>query len=942
MTIAERIEKIIAKRNGSLKKRFEDLEPKAKALIEFAHEISSLKETGGVKSLQDKIPKFREIWDEHFKDLGETTNDNLDESTNDEINTISKLVSAIKKKVGEIGKEKQQPIWAGSLAAAHSRISKDVIEICIMGPVSTGKSTFLRGLTGAPDYVLPTGNDKTTAARSTFVNSEEKKAVITFYTKGEFRDIINTYVKELNNSKIEDKPPLPELKEDDDIKDYCTKLIQDDKTFNTTNYKSRDYHSKTGILITDYFDTFKRYVQNVNDYLKYLGHKEERLYEKEINNKELEPFVSYRFPKDQKATKEKDHELYCRAFAVKEAKIYWPLVCGETDLGYVSFVDTMGIGEPKFLVEQDLLDIVKSRADLALALCCLKSNDDSFDSGHEQDKNFLSLLSKLKDRELQNWIYYLCNRHSDSCNEENFKEKILKQMEQGDDGFSLKPEYWESLRFKMEDKINTGDIADFLKSKLLRHLESDIERMDDFFISDAENTIEDLYEKMRKWSTALELLLGAVPSMASKKEHVDYEVLTLFKNFREAIKDLLNTMNAKNETHCKTITGDIYPLLSNPEIFAIIKTDRPDIEFKSTEKNDNNVYDLRQDEKTRHSIMIALNNCRREYPDLESKGILDQYERDLNDEESKAKNKVQELKNYIGKNKEFLVEWLDDTAKVITYINQRICAQVDPTPENYEVQTFGRELRCFYELREKIFKGVYDRTKNIKRCIDDSEKDNDQPQKEDSNQSQGGKKLTLYEYFNGKGSDYEGETQKLQKEIANKLFGIYDSAMNDNHEPVAGTERLRKLANDDKEGPLGKAISDFLEKKVDLNEIVRTKAKNNLLDSLLHVNLQYHGIEDIAYSFFRCLFDIDYRLRTRLCEMYIDTFREYHIYETLYRNFFNDVFDYNAESKPAYLRLKNIIEERISKNYDSTDIGKCDAAIKCIKNMLELTKKKFN
>ena len=166
MSIAEKIQNIVHERQNDIAPKFNVLWENAKQQIDFAHNLQSLIRDEKWLILLKEYPDFKKEWH------------SISKSVEDYISNVFTNVGI---------KDGNTYIPKGYYEVIFHKTHKDTIEICITGPVSTGKSVFLRALTGAPEYVIPSGSCKTTAARTIFSNSKTKGAKVSFYTTNEIK-----------------------------------------------------------------------------------------------------------------------------------------------------------------------------------------------------------------------------------------------------------------------------------------------------------------------------------------------------------------------------------------------------------------------------------------------------------------------------------------------------------------------------------------------------------------------------------------------------------------------------------------------------------------------------------------------------------------------------------------------------------------------------------
>lgn len=868
MTIAQQIEEIIHRRENDIRPRYDALWNQAKPVIDFAYELKKLINSPEWKLLLSKNPSVKAIWEK-------------------EDETVRKFIDLVINRLGEpcvdadsdciITNSEGETLYelADNLDAVKQRVNKTEVEVCVMGPISTGKSVFMQGLTGAPDYVIPDGRKKTTAARTTFMNipkDGKRRAVVHFLSKKEFKKIFNTYVEQLNKvSKGRQKFPIWDG--EGSFAAHCEKIKKCDSF--ATNQFTKDVIPGIGTLVeaTAYFDTFAElYVQFANDIEKYIEHPDIPLDYSKIQKGDLIPYVSY---KKQLADKDVTSGI---ALAVKEVEVYWPLETSKHEnLGRLNLVDTMGIGEPKFSVEEDLLDIIRKRADLAIALCKIQNDGDDLSTGHPNDPNFLKVLSKLKKRHPQNWVYYLANNTAGTGispeTEGILRDALWTEMAKGDAAFSLNKNYWRAYEFmnKIGKKyvVNREQITSYFVETVLANLKNDIEIIDKQFISQAESDLKDTLEMLPE----LELLFVKTDKESIDVSDEDSLLNTTTKiamnRIASSLQNERNAIAKENAGHCERIINEIYPLLCYPEIFSLYNIEIPNEKnlFITWDGKSENLKDLRHRELLIYMILNEFNsyrinpdNHKLSFADAKTKFI---QEVGQSDKWKDSKDDFEELLK-----DEFFSDYYQQTGEAIIGSQCLINPQTQYHDVKKEVvfkNNVGRELQFFYEIREKILYGILNRLETTE-CK--------------------GVKKSLTDYF-------ADETDKVINRICKSIYLalVQENIVDDDQGPESDYSNwFSSFVRQSKGKKLLQVIDEFLETKINLNEIVIHKQADTLLNNLCRVQLSYLTPNDAAYSFFACLFSIDRHLRWTLWQMYVRTFEDFGIYTPCLNIFINTVF----------------------------------------------------
>lgn len=924
MAISEQIDSIIRARKNDIEPKFQMLWRDSIPLIDFATHLRALIQSPEWSLLLEKNPQFKNLWDSCIESFG-----------NEKIHVSNLFLDTVLENIGTYTEDEGVSSYSesGYFSALKSRLGKENIEICVMGPVSTGKSSLMQGLTGAPIELLPTGTGKTTAARTTFINSNERKAVVYFYTIKEFEIIFNTYIENFNKVlETERKKSFPKWNhKTKNLNDFCEELKKHE-SFDDTNFENKQIPGlETMISAIDYYNTFSEfYVKGCEDYYDILGESPRPFKDNEIMQGKLVPFASYK--KNLNDTKPTSFI----ALGVKEILAYWPLQASSNEqyenLGKLALVDTMGIGEAKFRVEEDLREIIKSRADLAIALCKIHNDKDDFEANHQQDKKFLKVLSGLKDRKPEQWVYYLANEHADSgitpSVVEEFRDKIWETIGKGADKFELNKDNWRSLPFMIKSseedyqnglEVNYDEIARYLVQTVLANLTRDIDKIDQYFIDKAKSE----YTKAKSYIEKLQLLFkklsGSTIDISDESKLLEISTQNTIQALINSTKAVRSEVAKENPTLCSHIIDSVYPLLFEPELYRIFNISIPNdnifLNWKVGNKSSSvDLSVLENDTQFRETIIYNIlselnyylvNPSRHDSSFREAKTYL---ESELKDTEALQDDLpyYQELLN-----SKFFENIYNQTKEVIT--NDlipivRYGSQVTEGHDNEKKAIFenhvGRELEIFYTKREDILKGIWNR-------LDTS--DCESVNKE------------LTDYFNNK-----------TNEIVDKFAkAIYDTLCNDgtidNENIVDYKNWLLQFVEKSKSTKLIKVTQDFINTQIDLNSIVTKMRANTLLKNMCKVELCYDTPEDAAYSFFDCLFRIDRELRLAFWHMYTETFKDYGIYAPALNIFMNCVLCVNSISAvktDEYNEFKNLITDEKKRKFASSENGQLAKAKK--------------
>lgn len=269
-----------------------------------------------------------------------------------------------------------------SLEDGIRRFDRDYISIATVGKERQGKSQFLQSVGDLDNSIIPAYDATScTGATSIIWNAPEVpkgsvRATITFRQPAELLDIVTPYVRELDPSYL-DNGPL----QFDDIGYINLALLSMNMETGNANQATALKHLTS---IVEHFD----------DIRELFGASPVTLTDPEL----IKTFVAQNNGRD---INDPQVEFYYKYLAVSRADIYCPFF---TDTGRVRLVDTVGIGDTKYGIEDMMLNTVDRECDAAIVVTRPISGIQTSD----QDL-YNSLREKFKLRDTSKWLFYLAN-----------------------------------------------------------------------------------------------------------------------------------------------------------------------------------------------------------------------------------------------------------------------------------------------------------------------------------------------------------------------------------------------------------------------------------------------------------------------------------------------------------------------------------------------------
>ena len=347
------------------------------------------------------------------------------------------------------------------------RFDREQLSIATVGKERQGKSKFLQSVGALDNNIIPAYDATScTGATSIIWNTPTMakgtvRAVITFRQPDELMEIVKPYIMELDPNYLKER-----------------KLAFED----IGDLKSSYFHPKEGderqasamehlMSIVDHFDE----IQHL------FGSSTITLTDPEL----IKTYVA----QNNGLTKYKDadYEEYHNWIAVKRADIYCPFY---TDVGRLRLVDTVGIGDTKYGIEEMMLHTVDQECDAAIVVT-------KPISGIQQPDQALyrSLRERFELRNTSLWLFYLVNHHVGQ------NDKTVASFEQG-----VKNSRWSVADCRIVDSSNPDTVRDDFLMPMLKTLLNNMDAIDGAYLNEI-----DVQEKAAK--KKIKALLEELPSM---------------------------------------------------------------------------------------------------------------------------------------------------------------------------------------------------------------------------------------------------------------------------------------------------------------------------------------------------------------------------------------------------------------------------------------------
>lgn len=271
-----------------------------------------------------------------------------------------------------------------------ARFERDSLNIATVGRARQGKSTFLQAIGNLGDDIIPAFDAGDCTGAVSIIRNDSNmepgqvRVDLTFRTQEELLNIVKGYINNISPEYLEKRPvtyehiaqiSIPmlakEIKSGDAGRtiqlEHLRRIVDDFKGASDNKSESvRKLCGQPGRSLSDP-NEIRRYVAQNNG--------------KSIDDPQRENYYSY--------------------LAVKQAVINCRF---SDDVGKLVLVDTIGLGDTQFGIEEAMLDTVDKQCDAALVVT-------KPDSGiKDQDQRLYELLrNRFEYRDTSQWLFYLAN-----------------------------------------------------------------------------------------------------------------------------------------------------------------------------------------------------------------------------------------------------------------------------------------------------------------------------------------------------------------------------------------------------------------------------------------------------------------------------------------------------------------------------------------------------
>lgn len=377
------------------------------------------------------------------------------------------------------------------------RFSRKQIHISFVGRAGQGKSLVMQNISGLSGEIIPSSNgEDCTGAKSIITNSGDDTvtAEITFYTRKEYKDIVNKYLSEIFGKDVY------EIDSVDEIEGLKQKQLQ--SKIDITSAQKQSLYLQ-----------LEKYIEHSAEVIPLLGSV------KKIPAEEIESYVAQYNSKYKK-------QKYFTYLGVKVANI----LCAfpYKDCGKIVLVDTIGLGATALDIREQMLETVSNDSDVIL----LMTRPDAQRPRIEQDDiDIVNDISKKMTADYtRRMLFWIINEvNSDVSNNTAGIPFIMETLKKMPD-FPVA----DKLRVDCKDKET---VEKKLLVPVLEKLSRNLPEMDDVLLGKAEKSLYRLYQEYHLIANRIGETFKASVDEDAKREF-DSKIVDIIGEMTNSVREL--------------------------------------------------------------------------------------------------------------------------------------------------------------------------------------------------------------------------------------------------------------------------------------------------------------------------------------------------------------------------------------------------------------------
>ena len=420
--------------------------------------------------------------------------------------------------------------------AAINRFNRNRINVGIVGMARNGKSLTLQSITDLDDRVIPT-SDKSdcTGAVSIIENwpdmpRGEVKATITFKTEQQMVDIIQSYLDVL-------------------ITDPAKKI---------TIYSMEQIATIDMMDVANRMEQFSVAGNKKNHLAKYVEHYQiwAPLVKKggtlDLSDPgEIQPYVAQHDPKET--------EFYYENLAVETCVIRCAF--DYRDAGKITLVDSVGLGDTKLGIADDMIEVVKDKSDVVIFL-----HKPTSGAGGAVPEDIELIYNKIysacPDKNLNDWMSWLINEDKRDSNHAYLTQAALKTIESSG---------WAGAIKKIVDVSQKEELRKNFIIPVLESMRKNLGKIDALYLKDLETALDSVRGAYGiLCNGAEELLDSKIGDSLAQHGHREKYIDQMTRNLNGKLRALAMEEKEKREVPCTILQDRVETILDDMRTGAMV------------------------------------------------------------------------------------------------------------------------------------------------------------------------------------------------------------------------------------------------------------------------------------------------------------------------------------------------------------------------------------
>lgn len=410
-----------------------------------------------------------------------------------------------------------------------NRFNRDRINIGIVGMARNGKSLTLQSITDLDDRVIPT-SDKSdcTGAVSIIENWPDMphgavEATITFKTEQQMLDIVQSYLDVLitnpaKRMKIYTMDQIASI----DMVDVVSRMEKYSAAGNKKNHLAK---------YVEQFSVWAPLVKKGGTLVL-------------TDPGKIQPYVAQH---DKDETKFYYENLAVETCIIRCAFDY-------NDAGKITLVDSVGIGDTKLGIADDMIDVVKDKSDVVIFL-----HKPQTGAGGAVPENIETIYNKIysacPNKNLNDWMSWLINEDKRNPNYAYLTKAALKTIESSGWAGSIK---------KIVDVSRKDELRNSFIIPVLENMQQNLGKIDALYMKDLEAALDSVRASYAVLCESAEELLDSElgDSLAQHGQREMY-IDKMSKNLNGQLRALAMQEKEKRELPCNILQDRVQDILND-------------------------------------------------------------------------------------------------------------------------------------------------------------------------------------------------------------------------------------------------------------------------------------------------------------------------------------------------------------------------------------------